>query len=536
MALWNLNNKSILIIDDFAQMRSMLFSMLKNYAPKDVVQAANGAQAIEKMSGKKFDIVLCDYNLGAGKDGQQVLEEAKYQKILPFYTLFIMVTAENTNSMVMGAAEYMPDAYLTKPINKNVLISRIQKLLLKKEMLYPLSDAIDNDDSEKTIECCNILLDENIKFKFEILKIKCEHLLKLERYQEALTISQSILNDREIPWAMSIVGQVNFHSKNFEEAESKFKKIIEIDKKFMPAYDWLAKSLKHTDHFNEAQNILMKAVEISPKSVLRQRSLAQAAEKNNDLKQLEITRKKIIEVAKTSCLKSSNDYTELASLYINNGSNAKAVDLLNQTTREFNKDEQIVLDSTIKLSTAYKKLNQNEKYQSSVNSSIKLAANNQTLLHGESALELARACMDLGKTDESHAIIKSVVKEFSDDKNIMDSINSIFEEAGISEEGKKIIALAKSEVIELNNKGVKLIKDDKINEAIKLFEIAVKEMPGNITVNINTATAHLLHLQKYGFEVNHLDSVHKYTNIVLLKDKRNTKALELKEKLQKIKP
>ena len=129
MGFWNLKTKSVLIIDDFPQMRAMLSSMLKNYEPKEVHQAGNGKEALEKMSKHRFDIVLCDYNLGDGKDGQQVLEEAKYQKILPFYTLFIMVTAENTNAMVMGAAEHMPDAYLSKPINKTVLMSRMQKLL-----------------------------------------------------------------------------------------------------------------------------------------------------------------------------------------------------------------------------------------------------------------------------------------------------------------------------------------------------------------------------------------------------------------------
>ena len=67
MALWNLNGKSVLIVDDFPQMRSMLRSMIQSYGAKDIQQAANGEEAVEMMDGHRFDIIFCDYNLGEGK-------------------------------------------------------------------------------------------------------------------------------------------------------------------------------------------------------------------------------------------------------------------------------------------------------------------------------------------------------------------------------------------------------------------------------------------------------------------------------------
>jgi len=81
------------------------------------------------MHDKSFDIVLCDYNLGEGKDGQQVLEEAKEDSLLPYSSIFIMTTAENSMEMVMGAAEYQPDDYLSKPFTKQVLQTRLKRLL-----------------------------------------------------------------------------------------------------------------------------------------------------------------------------------------------------------------------------------------------------------------------------------------------------------------------------------------------------------------------------------------------------------------------
>ncbi len=534
MGLWSLSNKSILIVDDFAQMRTMLASMLKNYRPELVLQAANGIEALEKINNNSFDIILCDYNLGSGKDGQQILEEVRHLRLISFNTLFIMITAENSNQMVMGAAEYLPDAYLAKPINKNVLIARLQKLMQKKQTFLPLSEALDNNDFDKVIASCDILLEKNTKFKLEILSIKCEHLIKQDKYDEALSISNDVLEQRNIPWAMNIVGLAHIHNQKFIEAEDTFRKIIAADKSFMPAYDSLAKILDNNNDFAEAQSVLSDAISISPKSVSRQRKLANACIKNNDLTNAEKARKHVIDVGRTSCLKESTDYTVLADMYISKGLHEKAANTLNDVIKTFRDDDQTVLESSIKISTAYKKMNNSYKYNSYVNSSLKLAEKNNHLLHGDAALELAKNCMELGKPEKGKDILMSVAKEFCDDAEMITSINAIFEEAGMHDEGEKIISSAKSEIIELNNKGVKLIKSNKIDDAIKLFQLAVKQMPGNITITLNIATSLFLYMQKNGLNKQTLMEVDNYLDSILRIDSKNRKALDIKHKCKSL--
>ncbi len=90
------------------------------------------------MRRRAYDVVLCDYNLGEGMDGQQVLEEAKHRRLVGYATVFVMITAENTMEMVMGAMEYKPDDYLTKPFNKELLKSRLEKLVARKRDLVPV--------------------------------------------------------------------------------------------------------------------------------------------------------------------------------------------------------------------------------------------------------------------------------------------------------------------------------------------------------------------------------------------------------------
>ncbi len=58
--------------------------------------AKDAINAMAKIKSQHYDVILCDYNLGEGQNGQQFLEEAKSRNLLHYGTIFIMITAENT--------------------------------------------------------------------------------------------------------------------------------------------------------------------------------------------------------------------------------------------------------------------------------------------------------------------------------------------------------------------------------------------------------------------------------------------------------
>ena len=105
----DLKKRKVLVVEDFLNFRLTLRTMLKSFGISYIDDAATGEEAVQMMSSNKYDIILCDYNLGPGKDGQQVLEEARCCEYIDHSTVFIMVTAENTLEMIMGALEYQPD-------------------------------------------------------------------------------------------------------------------------------------------------------------------------------------------------------------------------------------------------------------------------------------------------------------------------------------------------------------------------------------------------------------------------------------------
>ena len=98
-----LKSKRILIVDDLVEARSALKKMATLLGCEHIDTATDGREASELLMEHDYDIVFSDYNLGKGRDGQQVLEEARYSNRLRATSLFILVTGENAVDMVMGA-------------------------------------------------------------------------------------------------------------------------------------------------------------------------------------------------------------------------------------------------------------------------------------------------------------------------------------------------------------------------------------------------------------------------------------------------
>ena len=130
--------KKCLIIDDFPEIRGSLSRSLKTFGVNHIDTAANGEEAIKYCTKRKYDIVLCDYNLGSGKDGQQILEEVRHLRVLLMTSLFVMITGESSREMVLGALECQPDDYITKPYTPASLKVRLNKAIIRHEALLPI--------------------------------------------------------------------------------------------------------------------------------------------------------------------------------------------------------------------------------------------------------------------------------------------------------------------------------------------------------------------------------------------------------------
>jgi CheY-like chemotaxis protein len=64
-----LKGKAALIVDDYQEVRLMLRTIIEPLTLTLIKLVRNGEEAIDILEKDSFDLVLCDYNLGEGKDG-----------------------------------------------------------------------------------------------------------------------------------------------------------------------------------------------------------------------------------------------------------------------------------------------------------------------------------------------------------------------------------------------------------------------------------------------------------------------------------
>ena len=124
---------SLLVVDD----NSMNRIMLSRYISKLGYQAAlveNGRQALDKLQGEPFDLVLLDVQMPE-MDGYQVLEQLKADPRLRDIPVIMISAVEELESVVrcieLGAQDYLP-----KPFNP-VLLRATQRVPGTQEAARP---------------------------------------------------------------------------------------------------------------------------------------------------------------------------------------------------------------------------------------------------------------------------------------------------------------------------------------------------------------------------------------------------------------
>lgn len=510
----HLKMKKVLVVDDFFNFRLTVKNMLRSFGIMYIDDAACGEEAVRKLAVRRYDIILCDYNLGPGKSGQQVLEEGKFRGYIGYASIFIMITAENTTEMIMGAMEYQPDAYIMKPFAKEVLEKRIKNIAAKKENIRDIEKAIIDKDFEHAIRTCDELLGKNPGNLSEILILKGEALLKKADYKQAADFYDKIMRMGNVGWAQLGRGRVEFLLGNYSRAKDIFEYIIAHNNKIMSAYDYLAQTLIKMNKPKDAQQVLMTAINISPRALLRQKDLGNIAYRNEDFETAQTSYKAAVEQGKNSCFKKPTDYTNLAKTLVHCDAPEEGLKVLNSASNEFPKDTDTRLHLSVAESYVYTKMNKVDDAKRALADAQKLAEDMEGDIPVNLALDLAQAYLMTGEEEKGTAIIKNIVGSNHDNEKMMDDIRVVFKETGMTDKGEDLIKTTRDEIINLNNEGVKLAQDGRLMEAIAYFEKAAEHLQDNKIINANAAQVLMLYVKETGATEDYLDRAKTYLDKV----------------------
>ena len=120
-------SKTILVIDDSASMRQMVAMSLRG-AGYNVVEAVDGKDALSKLDGSKFNLIISDVNM-PNMDGISFVIEAKKLPAYKFTPVIMLTTEGSDDKKAQGKAAGVR-AWIVKPFQPAMLLDAVSKLVM----------------------------------------------------------------------------------------------------------------------------------------------------------------------------------------------------------------------------------------------------------------------------------------------------------------------------------------------------------------------------------------------------------------------
>jgi len=186
---WEMKAKPvILVVDDQPQNIELLEAYLvpQGY---EIVSAANGEDALEKLSGNQIDLILLDVIM-PGMDGFEVTRRVRQDDKIRLLPLILVTVLWETEDRVKGI-EAGCDDFLSKPVDKTELLARVRSLLKVKaynDLMSNYRKELESEVTRRTDELKHAL--ENLQQDITERKRVEEMLLDSEaRYRTLFIIS-----------------------------------------------------------------------------------------------------------------------------------------------------------------------------------------------------------------------------------------------------------------------------------------------------------------------------------------------------------
>jgi len=116
-----------LVVEDSPTMRQLLVFALSRIRGLTVIEADDGVDALKKLAGGHFDIILTDINMPV-MDGLKLVKRVRGDEVLKSIPI-VIITTEGAEEDRQRALALGANAYITKPIQAPQVISKVKDLL-----------------------------------------------------------------------------------------------------------------------------------------------------------------------------------------------------------------------------------------------------------------------------------------------------------------------------------------------------------------------------------------------------------------------
>jgi DNA-binding NarL/FixJ family response regulator len=493
-----LDGLSALIIEPHAGMRATIHNMLTLCGLNKVDHAGSSNQAIKHLGTKAYDLILCEYTLEGGQDGQQLLEDIRHHKLMPLATMFFMVTAEGDYGKVVSAAELGPTDYILKPFTADRLLERIARALDKRNVFLPVYRLMEAGSQREAIDACLAGEAQHPRHLVDFMRLRAELHMFLGEPEQAEPLYRKLIETKAIAWARLGLAKTLFLRERYEEAQALLEDLVDSNKNFVDAYDWLARTHEAVGALDKAQAVLTDAVGVSPHAVRRLRKLGETALEAGDHDTAERILKQVVSKAKYSEFRDPQDHVLLVQTLVRKGDPVQAAAVIRDLDKSMAFQKHTTVCSAIASSMVHDYTGNKTRLNEALTSAL-AGSKHAPELRPELKLELARVAIENRMEEGAAEVVREVMRNARNGAAVTRAM-AVFEQAGQSELAQQLAIESRQQVVDLVAGGAARAREGDFKGAVVLMQEAVAKLPDNPQVVFNAALATLKCLDNGGWD------------------------------------
>ncbi|UGQ46086.1 response regulator [Massilia endophytica] len=491
-----LKSLSALIVEPHAGMRNSLHNMLSLFGMSKIDDVVNSTQAIRALNTRPYDLILCEYELDGGQDGQQLLEDLRHHRLMQPSAMFFMVTGEGQFSKVIGVAELQPNDYILKPFTAESMRERIERALEKRDALLPVHELMELGDHRAAIDFCQE--QEAGRFAADFMRLRAENYLMLGEPSRAAPIYAELWDSKAIHWARLGQAKTLFMQGHTEDARGMLEDLLSHNRRFLDAYDWLARTHEAEGRLEQAKAVLSDAVALSPHAIRRLRRLGEVALESGDIDTAEKALRQVVNRARFSEFRDPEDHARLVQTLVRKGDPLQAASVIRDLDKALLSAPNREVCSAIASAMLHDYTGDKERLEQSVAAAI-TGVRTAPAVSNELKMALALAALSAGKEEVAEEVVREVMRNVSGSQGLARAVDTL-DEAGHGEMAQRLAAESRMDVARMVAAGAERAKAGDFQGAVEIMLEAVARLPDNPQVVFNASVAVLKCLEHNGWE------------------------------------
>lgn len=274
----------VLIVESSAQLKAGLQWQLAMFRARRVVAADSASEAMQLLRSTRFDLVLCDYDIGSRRGAMHLLEAARADGLLDS-SVFVVMAQPATTRLVADCHEHGADGVLRVPTTVTVLEQRIRWLLQRREIFAAAKGLLKQDDIEGAVAALDRTRAAHSEWASHAQYLKAGSLLQAGRLEQAMEVYRaSLAIAPDAGWPLLGLARASLATGDLEGACTAARALLDSGKAdtHVAAFDVLASALDERGDGAAAIKLLQDAAAIVPSSK-RLRTLGETAYRHRHL-------------------------------------------------------------------------------------------------------------------------------------------------------------------------------------------------------------------------------------------------------------